>query len=386
MSSEGVNNAVTVSFSSTGGGGDVHMRELLKVFKRYYGLNITNITIPLLNGKFDILSNFVTLISSLFSRTPELPSLDRHSTVVVSSSPYPANVITSVRIARKNGYPCLVYFHHITDNFKFLTRRGPMRVFINYVVSSTSLVICRVFDIAIFLDNHDFYDLPLERIYEDEDAPSFGPNCQSSISAVKEFDICYIGRFEKHKGSEDIVKVIEYLNSSGMGVKAVIIGSFDAHYKGNVEKRMKERAKNSSVTFTGYVSEDEKISILSSSKVYLHLSYEEGWSLSVMDAAALGIPIVAYDLFAYSYLKGHFYSVTAGDRKAASKAIADIISNYGEALRIAELAKSVVRSYKYEKIAEYQIDCYNRELSRNGIRRSLKQNKLSKRRTKEGAL
>ena len=78
--------------------------------------------------------------------------------------------------------------------------------------------------------------------------------------------------------------------------------------------------------------------------------------MSVMDAASVGIPIIAYNLSAYSYLKGKFNSVRVGDTTKVAELIEKILSDHSDAVSIAKEAKKIVDSYNYLEIAMYQIE------------------------------
>ena len=80
--------------------------------------------------------------------------------------------------------------------------------------------------------------------------------------------------------------------------------------------------------------------------------------MSVMDAAYIGIPIVAYDLPAYSYLNGMFNSVKIGDIEGVYKAVMKVLSDYSNALSVSEKAHKLVKRYNYHDIAKEQIESY----------------------------
>ena len=50
------------------------------------------------------------------------------------------------------------------------------------------------------------------------------------------------------------------------------------------------------VNFTGWISEQEKISLLSEATIFVHPSLEDVFLLSLLEAAAIGIPCVAFDV------------------------------------------------------------------------------------------
>ncbi|MGC8982056.1 MAG: glycosyltransferase, partial [Minisyncoccia bacterium] len=110
---------------------------------------------------------------------------------------------------------------------------------------------------------------------------------------------------------------------------------------------------------------DEKNKILAKSKIFISLSYEEGWGISVMDAAYLRIPIVAYSLKAYSYLNDNYFKCKVGDLNDVVEKIIYIIENYEEAIKLSLEAEKQVSNYDYKKIAydqyQYYLDIINKK-------------------------
>ena len=83
-----------------------------------------------------------------------------------------------------------------------------------------------------------------------------------------------------------------------------------------------------------------------------------------MDAAYAGIPIIAYNLPAYSYLKEKYNAVNVGNIERVAQVIENVLSNYSEAVSMATEAKKLVGKYNYLNIAKYQIDSYEKIINK----------------------
>nr|BFE86837.1 hypothetical protein GCM10020093_094380 [Planobispora longispora] len=59
---------------------------------------------------------------------------------------------------------------------------------------------------------------------------------------------------------------------------------------------MREKALEDRVTMHGFLSEEEKVQVLGGAQLHVTASEFEGWGLTVIEAAALGVPTVAYDV------------------------------------------------------------------------------------------
>lgn len=340
-------------------GGDVHIDKLTSIYQKEFRAKIAKIILPFPKNEFNALSNIISLAKAIFISIDEKYKELYRGAIIVAPNPYPDYLITALKISRSvGGYP-VIYFHHLSLSLKFIRRRGVLRSLINYYLNLLSLSVCKILNLPIFLDNPDSYNLKGFDIFKDEDAPD--ESIKSKKSALKkDFDLCYIGRFEKHKGAIDVIKVVKILKRNNKNVRVAIVGSINERFKMKVSKILTANNLDENFIFFGTLNNEAKLKILSSSSIYLHLSYEEGWGMSVMDAAASGIPIVAYDLPAYSYLKGEFNAVNVGNIEQAANVIEHVLSNYSEAVSIAAEGKRLVDRYNYLEIAKYQVDSYER--------------------------
>lgn len=360
-SGDGILNVIIVEREKVSlfSGGDVHIDILSSIYREKLGVDVTKFKIPFNSPNFDAYSNFISLIKVFIWKTEENCKYLHRGALVISPNPYPNHILTAIKISKTiGGYP-VVYFHHLSLSLKFIARRGIIRSLINYIVSVLNLSICKILDIPIFLDNPDAYKIKGLDIFSDEDAPDPSIKLKNSV-VKKDFDLCYIGRFQKHKGALDLIKVISILKRNNVNVSVAIVGYSELKFKKKVLRKLKAENIFENFTFFGNVDSKTKFNILNSSSIYIHLSYEEGWGMSVMDAASVGIPIIAYNLSAYSYLKGKFNSVRVGDTTKVAELIEKILSDHSDAVSIAKEAKKIVDSYNYLEIAMYQIESYKR--------------------------
>ena len=356
---------VILNISNRGvfGGGDVHMDKLASIYQEKFGTKITRIILPFPNKEFNALSNIVSLAKAIFLSVDEKYKNLYHNNIVIAPNPYPNYLITALKISEiVGGYP-VIYFHHLSLSLRFIRRRGIFRSIMNYCLNIFSLCVCKILDVPIFLDNPDIYNLKGFDIFKDEDAPDEFISLKKS-GLKKDFDLCYIGRFEKHKGAIDMIKAVKILKKNKKNVKVAIVGNINKRFKMKVSRILRANNLNENFVFFGTLDNEAKLKILFSSNIYLHLSYEEGWGMSVMDAAYAGIPIIAYNLPAYSYLKEKYNAVNVGNIERVAQVIENVLSNYSEAVSMATEAKKLVGKYNYLNIAKYQIDSYEKIINK----------------------
>ena len=110
--------------------------------------------------------------------------------------------------------------------------------------------------------------------------------------AIKEpYLIVHTGRLKKYKSVDHLLLATRQLSQKREDFKVVIVGD------GDDLPRLKDIAKKleleNYVTFTGYISEQEKLNYYQKATVLVENSVKEGWGMIVIEANACGTPVVA---------------------------------------------------------------------------------------------
>ena len=125
--------------------------------------------------------------------------------------------------------------------------------------------------------------------------------------------LVWIGRLVAHKRAELIVPVAARgftidvigrgpaataLLKAQLEARAAAAGAAGGSTASNAASSTANNAANNAgeVRLHGFVSEEDKQAIVAESLVHLSTSAGEGWGLCVLEAAALGVPTVAYDV------------------------------------------------------------------------------------------
>ena len=124
------------------------------------------------------------------------------------------------------------------------------------------------------------------------------------------------------------------------------------------KKNLSER-----VHFTGFVSDDEMISILNQTRLYINASYFEGFGMTAVEMMGNGIPtIVANNTAQPEVTRGlcRYYSPTNDDIKLAEQ-ILDDLEHPKSKQELTKIADIIRQSYTYENIAkqywDYILEC-----------------------------
>ena len=97
--------------------------------------------------------------------------------------------------------------------------------------------------------------------------------------------ITFVGRVIHSKGIHDLINALEGINNA----KLLVVG--DGPYLNNLKKLANE--KKVDALFLGSKSQEEIVDILNITDIFVNPSYSEGLPSSVLEAGAVGIPIIA---------------------------------------------------------------------------------------------
>ncbi|GAT65250.1 glycosyl transferase [Planomonospora sphaerica] len=106
--------------------------------------------------------------------------------------------------------------------------------------------------------------------------------------------VVYLGRLVGHKRVERVVGLAAELGESRPGLHVHVVGR--GPESGALAAFAAERGVADRVHLHGFLSEPDKNAVLSSALLNVTASEFEGWGLTVIEAAAFGVPTVAYDV------------------------------------------------------------------------------------------
>lgn len=144
----------------------------------------------------------------------------------------------------------------------------------------------------------------------------------------------FVGRITKDKGINELFAATKKLLEKHNNIKLMVVGNPEA--TNTVDKDLYNWAENSKdIIFVGYTKEVEKF--LGAADVFVLPSYREGLPSSMLQAEAMGLPIIATDIpgIRVAMVDGKMgYLVEKGNEKALFDAMMkiynnDIVKKYG---------------------------------------------------------
>ncbi|MFA6455815.1 MAG: glycosyltransferase family 4 protein [Bacteroidota bacterium] len=100
-----------------------------------------------------------------------------------------------------------------------------------------------------------------------------------------------LGRLKKYKSFDHLIEAFIVVQQVIPEAKLVIVG--DGDDKPRLMELTAQLGLQDSITFTGFVSEEEKVRLLNTMHVAVNTSAKEGWGLTAIEANACGTPTVS---------------------------------------------------------------------------------------------
>lgn len=188
------------------------------------------------------------------------------------------------------------------------------------------------------------WGLPLDEI-DEEISPSVGHRGESRPR------IGFVGRIEPRKGQLDLVKAFDRLYRTGIEADLELIGPIaDTAYAGQIRDVIRDRGLDGRIEMRGQVP--SVYQSVTNWDLFVSLSSDEGQGIAILEAMALGVPVVSSDVpgvrdFLVDGENGLMVDFPTSERVAGT--IAWALTNREKTAALASRAKEMVRErYRWE--------------------------------------
>ncbi len=198
--------------------------------------------------------------------------------------------------------------HHIIETYR--TRPGnKLTNFISYYAQRLSLLLISLFSDKILLVS------PLVKEYLS------GKKCKKKMVLVnngvdtayisklppytepnRKYDAVMLARLAPSKGIFDLPKIWAAVCSQRSEARLALIGGGSDEIVSDLKKMLSDEGIASNVDILGHLNNESVYRYLKSSKIFIFTSREEGWGISIAEAMACGLPVVAFELPVYKYI------------------------------------------------------------------------------------
>jgi glycosyltransferase involved in cell wall biosynthesis len=181
--------------------------------------------------------------------------------------------------------------------------------------------------------------------------------------------ILFLGRIDPKKGLDLLAVAFSQIRVQFPDTHLVIAGPDNIGFLSTAKAYFTEVDCAHAVTFTGILSGDLKQSALAAATIYIAPSYSEGFSMSVLEGMASGIPCIITTGCNFPEAKlANIAHVVDINSNAIAKALADCLENPTAAKVIGERARQLVFDhYTWDKVSENLVDIYTAILKKQPL-------------------
>ena len=270
------------------------------------------------------------------------------------------DVLPAFYLKKKLGIKWVANIYHINEQPFVRKGNGFLASTVSYVLQRFSFLFIKRSADVIFLNNKNVKDSLVKMGFEAKKLFVTGlggidlKNVKCQMSNVKLYEGCFLGRLNPTKGIFDLPKVWQRVVEKIPEARLVLIGGGEK-WLDELQSQIQKLGLSENIEIAGFVSEEEKLKLLSQSKIFVFPSYEEGWGIAIAEAMAAGLPVVAYDLPSYrEVFPDALVVVETGGVVAMSESVLNLLQNDVDYEFWQEKGYNVVQRYDLEKIAKIQ--------------------------------
>lgn len=149
-----------------------------------------------------------------------------------------------------------------------------------------------------------------------------------------------VGRLVPIKGHDVLIKAAKIITKTNANIHFLIVG--EGKFRPELEAQIQQSQLNGVVTLAGYQNRETVLQIIKSSDIFVMPSRYEGTPIALLEAAALGVPMVASNTGGIPELvahQEHALLVPPNDPASLARAIASLANDRSLAAQLAHKAK-----------------------------------------------
>lgn len=168
---------------------------------------------------------------------------------------------------------------------------------------------------------------------------------------------CAVGRLVEAKGFHHLVNSLNLLD---LRIVCLIIG--EGHLRHTLTENIYQLGLQERIRLTGFCEPEEVLNIVSSSDIFVMPSISEGTPIAILEAAALGKPIVATKTGGIPEIlsnSNHALLVEPGNERQLADAVSWLCNNWNQAKKMGKLAMDhIQKNYSLENQVKETLSVY----------------------------
>lgn len=233
---------------------------------------------------------------------------------------------------------------------------------IPFVAQRISFVLIRPLADLIIVDN-DFLrqDLikmgfPAQKVFVNHPGIDLA-NLNSVSQSSQGLDGIFMARLHPSKGIFDLIKIWQIVCSQIPEARLELIGKGNDEIVGQLKKSIAEAKLENNVQLLGYLGDKEAFGLIKASRVFLFPSHEEGFGIAPLEAQALGLPVVAWDLpvFDEVFPQG-MVKIPRFDLAQFANKVVELLQDNQLYHQLSNQAHENANQYSWDKVAEKELE------------------------------
>ncbi len=344
--------------------------EGLDLIKKEEGLSINYIilpTLPIIKKLPYLKSAFfkpliiVNWFISTIRTCKKLPTINLIDNKIFSAGDFFCNTIPAflLKIKNKDLVWIVCVFHIIDSPFRRKSRHHFLNNLVSFLIQRTSLFfIKRAADKILVLNEEVKSNLTAMGFEKNKIFVSGAGIDFSCIDAVtsngSKIDACFMARLTPIKGIFDIPKMWQGVCNDKEDARLLLIGGGGfKHDVIRLQSLIHEYHLDKHIDMVGTKTGAEKYRLMKTCKIFVFPSYEEGFAISILEAMACKLVVVAWDLPVYrSIYKDTIITVPIGNIEMLAKKVLGLLKNEDLRNEISEKAYNFSKQYDWDLVAQ----------------------------------
>lgn len=170
------------------------------------------------------------------------------------------------------------------------------------------------------------------------------------------YDGCFLARLSPYKGISDLVEIWAEVCRHLSSARIAVIGTERKKYVWQLRKLIHHYKLDKNFDILGALEDNQKYSVLKSSKVFVYPSRLESFGIVVVEAMVCGTPVVAYDLPAYKIFGSHVIEkVPFGDIHCFAESVIGLLRDKQKREEMSKRAKVISKRFSWKQAIEKDI-------------------------------
>lgn len=173
------------------------------------------------------------------------------------------------------------------------------------------------------------------------------------------YDAIFMAQLRPSKGVFDLIKIWRLVCQKNQKLKLGIIGRGKKEIVEAMKKEVSDLDLKKNVTFLGYLSDDQAYSTIKSTRIFITPSYEEGFGITMLEAQALNLPVVAWHLPVFDEIfKKGMIKVEIGDMEKFAKEVIRLLTDKIFYQKLSKEAIDNANRFDWDKTAQREKELF----------------------------